>query len=216
LLAQIRHWIKIRIEGFKSDMSEEPQSITAAVDDSCVFWINGSAGTGKTTIASTIAEACYRSNILGASFFCSRDDAECSNPHLIFTTIAHQLGMYNSLFRDQVAEVLRSHPDIGFADLSFQLEELIVNPSQCNKGFGCCTTNIKSWLLECLFIHNADFNFKSAGSVAADMTSLLNDCSHFIHEFISVISISTLQIYCSGLSFTHCFIKSIQRYYLFQ
>jgi WD40 repeat protein len=32
--------------------------------------------------------------------------------------------------------------------------------------------------------------------------SLLNDGSHFIHEFISVISISTLQIYCSGLSFT--------------
>ena len=130
MLAQIYHWIKIRIEGFEIVMPGEPESITVCkpVDASCIFWINGSAGTGKTTIAFTVADACKRSNVLGASFFCSRDDTECSNPRLIFTTIAHQLGMYNSLFRDQVAEVLRSHPDIGSADLSFQLEELIVNP----------------------------------------------------------------------------------------
>jgi hypothetical protein len=127
---QIDHWIKRRIKHFKVDMPGEPQSITSSgtVDDSCIFWINGSAGTGKTTIAFTVAEACKKSNVLGASFFCSRDDAECSNPHLIFPTIAYQLGIYNSLFREQVAEVLRSQPDICSADLSFQLEELIVNP----------------------------------------------------------------------------------------
>jgi hypothetical protein len=120
----------MRIDNFKVDIPGEPQSITSsgAVDDSCIFWINGSAGTGKTTIAFTVAETCKRSNVLGASFFCSRDDAECSNPHLIFPTIAYQLGMFNSLFRDQVAEVLRSQPDICYADLSFQLEELIVKP----------------------------------------------------------------------------------------
>jgi hypothetical protein len=112
------------------DKPPEPESMThlCAVDDSCIFWINESAGTGKTTIAYTVAEVCKRSHVLSASLFCSCDDAECSNPLLIFTTIAYQLAMYNSLFGDQVAEVLRSQPDIGSADLSFQLEELIANP----------------------------------------------------------------------------------------
>ena len=96
--------------------------------NSRIFWINGSAGTGKTTIAYTIAQACDRKKILGASFFCSRDDASSSNPNLIFTTIAYQLGYFYQPFGNEVARVLKSHPDICYSDLSYQLEQLIVNP----------------------------------------------------------------------------------------
>jgi NACHT domain len=145
-------------------MPPEPDSMTnsCAVDDSCIFWINGSAGTGKTTIAYTVAEVCKRYHVLGASFFCSRDDAECSNPRLIFTTIAHQLAMYNSLFRDQVAEVLRSQPDIGSADVSFQLEELIVNPL-CALG---------SSFSPCLVILDALDECKESGITSLILSSL--------------------------------------------
>jgi hypothetical protein len=105
--------------------SDEPSDSTA---NSRIFWINGSAGTGKTTIAYTIAKACDGKKILGASFFCSCDDASSSNPNLIFTTIAYQLGYFCPSFGDEVARVLKSHPDIGYSDLSYQLEQLIVNP----------------------------------------------------------------------------------------
>jgi len=97
---------------------DEPSDSTA---NSCIFWINGSAGTRKTTIAYTIAKACDRKKILGASFFCSRDDSSSSNPNLIFTTIAYQLGYFCPSFGDEVARVLKSHPDIGYSDLSYQL-----------------------------------------------------------------------------------------------
>jgi hypothetical protein len=109
---------------------EHASSITSAADHSSIFWITGSAGTGKTTIAYTVAEDCKKANHLGASFFCSRDDADCSNPRFIFTTIAYQLGLYNSLYHDQVTQVLKLHPDIGYSDVSYQLEQLIVNPLQ--------------------------------------------------------------------------------------
>lgn len=36
-----------------------------------VYWLNGLAGTGKTTIAQTIAERAFADGLLGASFFCS-------------------------------------------------------------------------------------------------------------------------------------------------
>ena len=114
------------------DMESETVSASAgpvdATGNSRIFWINGSAGTGKTTIAYTIAKACNEKNIPGASFFCSRDDAACSNPNFIFTTIAYQLGYFCHSFGNEVTRALKSHPDIGYSDLPYQLEQLIINP----------------------------------------------------------------------------------------
>ena len=36
-----------------------------------IFWLNGLAGTGKSTIAQTIAQTSFADGKLGASFFCS-------------------------------------------------------------------------------------------------------------------------------------------------
>ena len=93
-----------------------------------IFWINGSAGTGKTTIAYTVAEECSKHKILGASFFCSHDDTECSNVNLIFITIAYQLQQFSTAFAEELAHAWRLHPDIAYASLSYQLEELLVKP----------------------------------------------------------------------------------------
>ena len=38
-----------------------------------VYWLNGVAETGKTTIAQTVAARIFADGQLGASFFCSRD-----------------------------------------------------------------------------------------------------------------------------------------------
>ena len=40
-------------------------------DPRTVYWLNGLAGTGKSTIAQTIAERTFADGRLGASFFCS-------------------------------------------------------------------------------------------------------------------------------------------------
>jgi len=97
-------------------------------DTTPVFWINGQAGTGKTTLAYTFAVECKRREIPVTSFFCSREFAERSNPNLIFTSIAHQLGRAFPSFGDQLAEVLRLNPHLASASIPFQLEELIIKP----------------------------------------------------------------------------------------
>jgi hypothetical protein len=56
-----------------------------------VCWLNGLAGTGKSTIAKTIAERLFVDGQLGASFFCSRDFEDRRNIQLIFPTLATQL-----------------------------------------------------------------------------------------------------------------------------
>ena len=121
-------WILLWI-GHKSETESEVISAGAdAMAKSCTFWINGSARTGKTTIGCTIAKACSKKNILGVSFFCSHHDVASSNPKLIFTTIAYQLGHCCPSFGDRVTDVLKSYPDKGYSDLSYQLEQLILHP----------------------------------------------------------------------------------------
>jgi hypothetical protein len=101
-----------------------------------VFWINGpgSAGTGKSTIAYTVARNLDAHKKLGASFFCSRDNADCSNPKLIIPTIAYQLGQFCALFREQISAVLQVDPDVAYSVVPCQLEKLIVRPLCAMKG----------------------------------------------------------------------------------
>lgn len=71
-----------------------------------IFWINGLAGMGKSTIAHTIAEhVASRGAKLRASFFFSRDVQDRRNPLLLFSTIAYQLAKFDFAFRSRLAEV---------------------------------------------------------------------------------------------------------------
>jgi len=96
--------------------------------DHRVFWLNGLAGTGKSTIAQTFAEISFADGKLGASFFCSRDFANRSNLQTIFPTLAFQLAYRYLLFREQLVRVLRANPDIGRESLCSQMERIIVGP----------------------------------------------------------------------------------------
>ena len=99
-------------------------------DDKRVFWLNGLAGTGKSTIAQTFAETSFAEGKLGASFFCSRDFESRSNLRSIFPTLAFQLAHRYSLFRKELLPVLTASPDIGRETLCSQMEKLIVGPFQ--------------------------------------------------------------------------------------
>ena len=121
----------------------------ASDNNTPIFWINGSAGTGKTTLAYTIASDCKRRGVPVASFFCSRDFLERSNPNLIFASIAHQLGRIFPLFGEKLAEVLQSNPHLASASVPFQLEELIIKPLQSLRdSFDLCLVVIDA-LDEC-------------------------------------------------------------------
>ncbi|KAG8958558.1 hypothetical protein FRC03_009018 [Tulasnella sp. 419] len=56
-----------------------------------IFWLHGLAGTGKSTIAHTVARNLDDKGRLGASFFFSRDEVDRRSPLRVLPTIAHQL-----------------------------------------------------------------------------------------------------------------------------
>jgi len=98
-----------------------------------VFWLNGLAGTGKSTIAQTFANITFAEGKLGASFFRSWDFGDRSNLQAILPTLAFQLAYHYPLFREQLLPVLRANPGIGQGLLCSQMETLIVGPFQATQ-----------------------------------------------------------------------------------
>ena len=101
--------------------------------DRSVFWLNGLAGTGKSTIAQTFAEISFADGKLGASFFCSRDFVDRSNLQAIFPTLAFQLAYRYLPFRERLIEVVRANPDVGQESLCSQMERIIVGPLKTSR-----------------------------------------------------------------------------------
>ena len=93
-----------------------------------IFWLNGLAGTGKSTIAQTFAEMAFAEGKLGASFFCLQGFEGRSNLQAIFPTLAFQLAYQYPLFRKKLLQVLEAHPDVRQESLCSQMEKLIIGP----------------------------------------------------------------------------------------
>ena len=116
------------LRGTRETVLDEIESWTKDFDMSPVFWLNGLAGTGKTTIAQTVSEWLFADGLLGASFFCSRDFKDRSDLHFIFPTLAFQLAHKYSEFRSILVPLLQSNPDIVHESLYSQMGKLIVKP----------------------------------------------------------------------------------------
>ena len=111
-----------------------------------VYWLNGLAGTGKSSIAKSIAERLFVDGKLGASFFCSRDFEDRRNLHLIFPTLAIQLARKYTKFRSILVPLIQPDTNIAYEPLYDQMEKLIVQPL---KKSGISTVIIIDALDEC-------------------------------------------------------------------
>jgi len=121
------------LRGTRKGVFQEIEHWLAGEQEQQIFWLNGLAGTGKSTIAQTFAERMFACGKLGASFFCSRDFADRSNLQAIFPTLAFQLAYRYQLFRDKMLQVLKACPDVAHESLCSQMEKLIVGPLKATK-----------------------------------------------------------------------------------
>ena len=134
------------MKGTRGAILDEIELWTRDFDQPPVYWLNGLAGTGKTTVSQTIAERVFANGQLGASFFCSRDFLDRSNLQFIFPTLAVQLARKYDKFRSVLIPLLWSDPGIINEPLSHQMGKLIVQP--LNKS-GISTVILIDALDEC-------------------------------------------------------------------
>ncbi|KAM6499502.1 hypothetical protein JOM56_005010 [Amanita muscaria] len=98
-------------------------------DESRVYVLSGLAGIGKSTVAYTIASRAVDLNLLGASFFFSRGEANRNNAKRIFTIIAYQLCVYSETFANAIGDVLKTEHESAATtkDPQDQLQALILD-----------------------------------------------------------------------------------------
>ncbi|KAF9646215.1 hypothetical protein BDM02DRAFT_3271125, partial [Thelephora ganbajun] len=116
------------LKGTRTAVLDEIELWTRDFRNPPVYWLNGLAGTGKSTIAQTIAERIFADGQLGASFFCSRDFEDRRNLDFIFPTLAVQLARKYTEFRSIFVPLVQSDPGIAYESLYNQMRKLIVEP----------------------------------------------------------------------------------------
>jgi hypothetical protein len=97
-------------------------------DERCIFWLNGMAGTGKSTIARTIANECHKAGRLGASFFFTRGAGDLASSSKLFTSLAKQLADKELELRRCICEAVVNNTGISQMGLEHQWRQLILEP----------------------------------------------------------------------------------------
>jgi hypothetical protein len=93
-----------------------------------IFWLKGMAGTGKSTIARSVAQSFADQHQLAASFFFKKGEGERGNATKFFTTIATDLMARIPGLRSGIRKALDADPRISERVLKDQFEKLILHP----------------------------------------------------------------------------------------
>ena len=116
-LANTRVELQRQIKGWAKDGHGKP-----------IFWLNGMAGTGKSTIARTVARLFADEGQLGASFFFKKGEGDRGTAGRFFTTIAKDLMAHEPGLKSGIAKAIDADPGISDKALKEQFEKLILQP----------------------------------------------------------------------------------------
>ncbi|RDW64642.1 hypothetical protein BP6252_10293 [Coleophoma cylindrospora] len=92
-----------------------------------IFWLQGAAGTGKSTISRTLA-AELDTGYIGASFFFKRGDGDRGKVAGLFTTIAGQIVRQLPVLAQHVRNAIEVDSGIADKPMKEQFNELILQP----------------------------------------------------------------------------------------
>lgn len=106
-----------QIVGWAQDRSAEP-----------TFWLNGMAGTGKTTICRTVAKSFADTAQLGASFFFKKGDASRGTLAKFFMTVAADLVVRKPSTVPHIEAALAADHSIAYKNATEQFQRLVLEP----------------------------------------------------------------------------------------
>ncbi|KAF2625514.1 hypothetical protein BU25DRAFT_345970 [Macroventuria anomochaeta] len=110
------------------DLLHEIHSWADGQDERCIFWLSGLAGTGKSTIARTVARRYHNRQRLAASFFFSRGGGDVGHAGKFVTSIAVQLAHSVPAVRQHISDAVAERSDIVSQSLRDQWQHLVCRP----------------------------------------------------------------------------------------
>ncbi|CAE6472679.1 unnamed protein product [Rhizoctonia solani] len=131
-------------EGTRINVLAQMREWATSRNSEGVYWINGMAGTGKTTIAYSLCQQLDtgESRLLCASFFCSRLLPECRSVGRIIPSIAYQIAQCSRPFRYALSKAIEQNPDAHTRSAGLQFDLLIVQPLSDTRVMEAFPTNM--------------------------------------------------------------------------
>ncbi|KIM82264.1 hypothetical protein PILCRDRAFT_474447 [Piloderma croceum F 1598] len=96
--------------------------------DQNILWLHGLAGSGKSTLSTTVARLFRQTKRLGAFMFFDRNVSEQNNPGLVIQTLAYLLALYDHRIGDAVSAVIEKNRNIANDDVDLQFKKLLLEP----------------------------------------------------------------------------------------
>lgn len=118
------------LQGTRTALLEQSIKWAENPESERIFWLCGKAGTGKSTIARTVAQKLDENGLLGASFFFKRGRADRSHADLLFPTIARQLADQFFEVGHMIAAALDKDSLLCDKHLKQQFDKLLLQPLQ--------------------------------------------------------------------------------------
>ncbi|KDQ58361.1 hypothetical protein JAAARDRAFT_46862 [Jaapia argillacea MUCL 33604] len=103
-------------------------------DRTNVLWLVGPAGSGKSTLSTTIASIFADLGRLGAFIFFGRDVTERSDPSRVIRTMAFELATFDHRISEGVVSATGKYPHIPQMHLEAQFRELVQHPLEASKA----------------------------------------------------------------------------------
>jgi hypothetical protein len=116
------------LSGTRTELLQEVTEWGSSPSGQCIFWLNGMAGTGKSTISRTVAASFKKKNILGASFFFKRGEGDRGNMKRLFPTITKELLTMVPQLKPSVKRAIAKDPAISEKKLEDQFQKLLLQP----------------------------------------------------------------------------------------
>jgi hypothetical protein len=104
--------------------------LTTPSEKQNVLWLHGLAGSGKSTISTTVSEYFRDMNRLGCFMFFDRNDPNHSDPNPVIRTIAYRLASFDAQIRSAICAAIESDSSIAEAPIHKQFSRLLLEPLQ--------------------------------------------------------------------------------------
>ncbi|KAJ5919481.1 hypothetical protein N7454_009316 [Penicillium verhagenii] len=116
------------LPGTRTDLLRQVLDWVKSPNGKCMFWLNGRAGTGKSTISRSVTTMLNDINLLGASFFFKRGESDRGSAKRLFPTIASQLLKTIPRLVPGVQKAVNEDSDISAKGLKQQFDTLLLQP----------------------------------------------------------------------------------------
>ncbi|KAL3483543.1 hypothetical protein BJX62DRAFT_244794 [Aspergillus germanicus] len=107
------------LENKRTELLSQISNWAESYDGKCIFWLNGMAGTGKSTLARIVAKRLDEKGILGASFFLKRGERDRGSAKYLIPTIARQLVNRHRQLALDISKAITDDMNNGSTDALF-------------------------------------------------------------------------------------------------